>query len=78
MTVCTDVYVRPQTCDQIWIYPSQVHPFIPPPTPGGGPSGGHPMPSEYGWQGMEPVGVKKKRKNDDEEVALLIGLGYIP
>lgn len=26
MTVCTDVYVRPQTCDEIWIYPSQVHP----------------------------------------------------
>lgn len=26
MTTCTDVYTRPQSCDQIWIYPSQVHP----------------------------------------------------
>lgn len=26
MTVCTDVYVRPQTCDLVSIYPSQVHP----------------------------------------------------
>lgn len=26
MTVCTDVYVRPQTCDVVRIYPSQVHP----------------------------------------------------
>lgn len=26
MTVCTDVYVRPQTCNTISIYPSQVHP----------------------------------------------------
>lgn len=74
MTVCTDVYVRPQTCDVIRIYPSQVHPYVPPPTPGGGPAGGR---YTYDFMGDGPY-KRKKKLNDDEEVALLIGLGYIP
>lgn len=57
MTVCTDVYVRPQTCDTISIYPSQVHPFAP--DSGGGGS----------KHFVQTYPVKKKRRHDtDEEV----------
>jgi hypothetical protein len=65
MTVCTDVYVRPQSCDTIYIYPSQVHPFIPP-TPGGGPKGGR---YTYDFMGDGPI---KKKKLDDDALALIL------
>lgn len=30
MSVCGNVYTRPQTCSTIRIYPPQVHPTVPP------------------------------------------------
>lgn len=72
MTVCTDVYVRPQTCDTIRIYPSQVHPPSPP-GPGGGPGGGMP----HFINISSETGPARRRPDDDEDVALLIALGYL-
>lgn len=62
MTVCTDVYVRPQTCDAIYIYPSQVHPT--PSSSGGGGSRQRPYI-------VEPKREKRKKKEDDLWVILL-------
>lgn len=63
MTVCTDVYVRPQTCTTVRIYPSQVHPHG-----GGGPIG---SPSRPGRRGIDP----RRRElwvDDDVEIALAL------
>lgn len=71
MTVCTDVYVRPQECDRIFIYPSQVHPG------GGGPGGpGGGMPNFINI--TSEMAAPRKRPDDDEEIALLLlALGYL-
>jgi hypothetical protein len=61
-----DVYIRPQTCSVISIYPSQVHPTTPvPPTPIG-PGGGGSRP--------QVVGDRKVWTRDDEE-SILAALG---
>lgn len=65
MTVCTDVYTRPQSCDTIRIYPSQVH-------PGGGgvrPSG--PLVRRGTGRGIDPRIVDLW---DDDEVAIAMAL----
>lgn len=72
MTVCTDVYVRPQECDAIWIYPSQIHPGTPP-TPGGGGGGVRPGLKPYIHRDHTPR--KKKRHFDtDEDILAALGL----
>lgn len=61
MTTCTDVYVRPQSCGAVSIYPSQVHPH------GGG--GGR-----RGFQVNRIDPRERRRKRRDDEEALLVAL----
>ena len=68
MSVCTDVYVRPQTCDTISIYPSQVH-------PGGGGGGRRSGPVVSRTRG-KPI-PRHPRQNvlpDDDEIAIALAL----
>jgi hypothetical protein len=64
MAVCNDVYVMraPAGCGYINAYPSQVHPFTPPPsgTSGGGMS--------RGWQGRR----RKRKHYEDDALALIL------
>lgn len=71
MTACTDVYVRPQTCDLISIFPSQVHPFVPPVDGGGG--GVHPGLRPYIHPEYRPE-KKKKHYDTDEDILAALGL----
>lgn len=64
MTICTDVYIRPQSCSVISIYPSQVHPFVPPPTPPVGGAGGP----------MGEAVVIRRHIDDDESILAALGL----
>lgn len=68
MTVCTDVYVRPQSCGLISIFPSQVHPGGTPSTGGGGVRPGlKPF--------VQPTYREKKKYYDtDEDVLAALGL----
>lgn len=61
---CTDVYVRPQTCDRIYIYPSQVHPSSDC-TPAAGGGLGHVHKPGF-------VNPFDQRHKDDEEALLLV------
>lgn len=63
MTICTDVYIRPQSCDVISIYPSQVHPFSPASAGGG---------SKHYIHTQEP---RRKRKHFDTDEDVLAALG---
>lgn len=67
MTVCTDVYVRPQTCDLISIYPSQVHPS------GGGVRPSGPLVSRTRGKPI-PRHPRSKVLPDDDEIAIALAL----
>lgn len=64
MTVCTDVYVRPQTCDLIEIYPSQVHPGR-----GGGVTGGIKISESKGRGELRRDDLKLVLTDDDVAIA---------
>lgn len=63
MSTCTDVYVRPQTCDQVWIYPSQVHP--------GGGGGGRPH-GPVVSRGRHRIQPEQLPWKDDELAVILL------
>lgn len=69
MTVCADVYVRPQTCDTISIYPSQVHPV----TPGGGVRPSGPLVSRTRGKPI-PRHPRQNVPPDDDEIAIALAL----
>lgn len=68
MTVCTDVYVRPQTCDLISIYPSQVHP--------GGGGGRHSTGPQVSRTRGKPIPRHPRELilPDDDEIAIALAL----
>lgn len=69
MTVCGDVYTRPQSCDAIWIYPSQVHP----PTPGGRVRPSGPQVSHTRGKPI-PRHPRQLVLPDDDDVAIALAL----
>lgn len=64
MSTCTDVYVRPQTCNTISIYPSQVHPGG-----GGGTRPGGVITKRIDGRRIE---LSKRIYDDDEALALAL------
>lgn len=63
---CTDVFVLPQTCDRVFIYPSQVHPH----GGGGRPSG----PLVRRGKGKPIPRHPYDRMIDDEDVLIALAL----
>lgn len=64
MSVCTDVYTRPQSCDQISIYPSQVHP--------GGGGGTHPGGVITRREAGRGIELSKKLYEDEDAITLAL------
>lgn len=69
MSVCGNVYTRPQSCDVIRIYPPQVHPFVPPPGGGGGWSKDV---TRSKGRGVDPL--RRPLLDDEEDVIIALAL----